>query len=487
VTDSSAARDEGPGEQVLSMVLRLGQALQAAGLPVAMVEVVDAVEAMAHLDLADRGQLRTGLRATFVKRLEDEGSFDLLFDRCFPVTRATAGVLRRSASAPDEMLTDGQPPTSASTTALRATDVGEPRAELLERLLAALRAGDGAALQALALEAVDTFAGKGLDGAGERSLLYRVLRALDLAALLSAAMRQERLEAGADPDELVLRLRRDELARRIDVLRRLLAAEIRGRRLTGPGATAAAVRRLEDLDVLQASFTDLRAMRQAVRPLARKLAAKVAQRRRFHRRGRLDMRRTLRRSLSSGGVPVETSFRHRRTSKPDVVVLCDLSGSMAGFAGFTLALVHALHTELSRLRTFVFVDGVAEVTDVLERSGGVPDAFHLLGRAGVVTGDGHSDYGQALERFWTAHGLAVIGPSTTVIVAGDARTNHRAAGLEPFHELCDRARRVYWLNPERRADWDTDDSAIASFGAICTKVFEVRTLRQLSDAVAEIM
>ena len=160
------------------------------------------------------------------------------------------------------------------------------------------------------------------------------------------------------------------------------------------------------------------------------------------------MRRTIRRSLGAGGVPIEPAFRRRRASKPELVVLCDLSGSMAEFATFTLGLVHALHSELARSRTFVFVDGVAEVTDLLARADGVPEVRNLLSRAGVVAGDGHSDYGRVFERFWHDHARHGVGPSTTVIVTGDARTNYRGAGLDAFRLLCDRAKRVYWLNPE---------------------------------------
>jgi uncharacterized protein with von Willebrand factor type A (vWA) domain len=160
---------------------------------------------------------------------------------------------------------------------------------------------------------------------------------------------------------------------------------------------------------------------------------------------------------------------------------------VAEFAGFTLALVHALHAELARLRSFVFVDGVAEVTDVLDATGGEVAALDLLRRPGVVAGDGHSDYGRVLSRFWEQHAGAVVGSSTTVIVTGDARSNHRPPGLEPFRLLCQRAKRVYWLNPEPRSAWDTLDSTMSAYGAICTKVFEVRNLRQLGEAINEIV
>jgi len=471
------------------MVLRLVESLRTAGVDVAMVELLDAAHALRHLRLADRSLLRTTLRATLVKRLEDGPVFDVLFDRCFPMTRsgrpdpeaATAGHPNVGAEAPPPLApsADGGPGPDR--------EVAAPRTDLLEAILAALRSGDDAALRALAAAAVDAHAGTPATTGSERYFLFRVLRALDLAALVSAAARADRADARAGDgtvDELALRLRRDEMARRVEVLRQLIAAEIRCRLPAGDHVPA---RRLDELDLVHASTLDLRAMRLAVKPLARKLAARVAARRRLHRLGRLEVRRTIRRSLGAGGVPMEPAFRRRRATKPELVVLCDLSGSVAEFATFTLGLVHALHNELAGSRTFVFVDGVAEVTDLVARADGVPEPRNLLTLAGVVAADGHSDYGRVFERFWHEHAKHGVGPSTTLIVTGDARTNYRGAGLDPFRQLCGRAKRVYWLNPEPRADWDTTDSVIGLYAATCTDVFEVRTLRQLGDAVASIV
>jgi uncharacterized protein with von Willebrand factor type A (vWA) domain len=466
-------------EGVLAMLLALVDELRRAGVAVSMVEVLDATAALGHIELVDRPVLRAGLAGTLVKRPEDLPLFLLAFDRCFPLT------------PPDERTTTRRLEEPGREPAPPAPDVlpVEPSTELLGALLAALRDDDTDTLAALAALAVDRHAGIGTVEGSERYFLYRVLRALDVANLLAAAMRAERAEH-PDASALELRLRRDEHAARIEELRRLLAREVR-RRLTrlreDAGVLAPIPHRLADLDVLRASTTDLRELRAAVRPLARKLASRVAQRRRRHHRGRLDMRRTMRHSLTTGGVPMDPVYRRRKASKPNVVVLCDLSGSVAEFAQFTLTLVHALDAELAGLRSFVFVDGVAEVTDLLDRADGVLEPRFLLTRAGVVMGDGHSDYGRVFDRFWTLHGERVVTSATTLIVAGDARTNYRPAGVNPFRRLSERARRTYWLNPEPRADWGSEDSSIDAFAPWCTAVFEVRTLRQLADAVVEIV
>jgi uncharacterized protein with von Willebrand factor type A (vWA) domain len=461
------------------MLLQLFDGLRAAGVDVAITEVLDGAEALRHLDLADRPLLRDALQATLVKRPEDVDVFHILFDQCFPLTHplSPAGDRRGGIAG------DG---TGASADTSDETTFGT---DLLEELLAALRADDTDALRALAADAVASYSGIGEQRGGERYFLYRVLRAVDLSNLLVAMMQRARSES-PDASPLALRQDRDELARRIEEFRRMLAAEIRHRLHGGQelrdGVGLVAPRRIEDLDVLAASTIELRRLRAAVAPMARKLAHRVAERRRRHRRGRLDVKRTARRSLSFGGVPVEPAFRRRRPSKPQVVVLCDVSGSVAEFAHFTLMLLHALQAELSGLRSFVFVDGVAEVTGLLDRAEVDLDPRLLVTLPGVVARDGHSDYHEALTRFVERHG-AGIRPATTVIVMGDARTNYRPSGVDAFRELCRRARSVYWFNPEPRQEWGTNDSALAVYAESCAGVFEVRTLNQLAAAIDQIL
>src|SRR5438445_719145 len=214
-----------------------------------------------------------------------------------------------------------------------------------------------------------------------------------------------------------------------------------------------------------------------------KLAARVAHRRHLRRHGRLDARRTIRRSLSAGGVPLEPAFRYPRVSKPDLYLLCDVSGSVAEFAQFTLSLLYAMSDEFPRIRSFAFVDGIDEVTALLEESAHRLDVRYLLARASVVRADGHSDYGSVFGTFWDVYGRGALGPRTTVLVTGDARNNYRRPGLDALRAIKERARRVYWLNPERRREWNTTDSIVAAYAPYCDGVFEVRNLRQLADFV----
>lgn len=167
-------------------------------------------------------------------------------------------------------------------------------------------------------------------------------------------------------------------------------------------------------------------------------------------------------------------------------MLCDISGSVAEFAHFTLMLLHAMRAELAALRAFVFVDGVAEVTRVIEQAEVTLDPRLLVSVPGVIAGDGHSDYGRALGSFVERYDSAV-GAGTTVLVTGDARTNLRGSGVESLRVIGHRCRRLYWFNPEPAAGWADPDSALAEYSELCDGVFEVRNLAQLATAVAAII
>ncbi len=253
----------------------------------------------------------------------------------------------------------------------------------------------------------------------------------------------------------------------------------------GREAVAKTLRRplLEDTDLMHATRADLVALEQVVHPLTRRLAARLAQRRKRGRKGRLDFRRTLRQSLSTGGVPMDPRFRVPRPGKPEVFLLCDISGSMATFARFTLQFMYAMASQFSRLRSFVFVDALDEVTTFFEAGADFELALERISsEAEVLWMDGHSDYGHSLSQFWDVHGGDLTARST-VIVTGDGRNNYRDARSDILAGIHAAVRAVYWLNPEPRAYWDTGDSVMSLFAVHCDGVHEVRNLRQLEQFV----
>jgi uncharacterized protein with von Willebrand factor type A (vWA) domain len=303
-----------------------------------------------------------------------------------------------------------------------------------------------------------------------------------------------RLQAKAEPGQILVgaathRLARDEFETRLRHFREEVDAELRRRAAEQRGAEAVArssVRALpEDLDFFQISADEQDALRRRVHTLARKLATRLAAKRRSGRTGRLDARRTMRASLGTGGAPVNPVFRSRRIHRPELVVLTDVSGSVAAFARFTLMFCHALQGQVSKVRSFAFIDTVDEVTALFAGGDFAAAVSRMAADAKVVWLDGHSDYGHAFTQFHARFHDAV-GPRSTVLVLGDARNNYRAANTWVLAELRRRARRVYWLNPEPRAQWDSGDSIASEYAPHVERMVECRNLRQLSAFIESI-
>jgi hypothetical protein len=242
----------------------------------------------------------------------------------------------------------------------------------------------------------------------------------------------------------------------------------------------------ERLDLLHATNADLSAIRREVQPLARRLAARLAYDHRHGRRGKLDFRRTIRASLSSGGVPMQTHMRPRHPRKTDLVILCDVSDSVTSFARFTLMLVFALREQFSRVRVFAFVDDLDEVTRFFRPGVDIVEAVTRLDAEAKVRGwYGRTDYGRAFRLFEEMHSDA-IAARTSLLVLGDARSNYGDPNVPALQRLAGRARRAYWLNPERRGAWDTGDSCASQVGRVMPMV-ECRNLSQLADFVRDVV
>lgn len=441
---------------MLQRLLDLGQALRNAGVPVAISETMDAAHTLEHIPVIERATFKAALAATLIKSSSHRPAFDTLFELYFGTGESAA-----------EDNTETQ-----------------SREEFIEELVAALQAGDTAGLADLARRAVTRF-GR-LDSARSKDWFshYEVVRALELNTLV-ARMRQGGQEVGGS--SLAVRLADDEFERRLRWFRQETLTETRRRvaQQRGPEAVAAyAVGPLpEDLNFLSAT-ADMTELRKAVRPLARKLATRISMKRRRAARGQLDIRKTVRHSLSSGGVPLETYFRNRAPHRPEVFILCDLSSSVARFSRFALMLTHALSAQFSKVRSFAFIDSIDEVTRHFATEDFSAAIKDMNAGANVVGGDGHSDYGASLGSFLERYG-AEVGPKTTLLILGDARTNYRADNAWALKELAQRAHHSYWLNPEAKHDWDTGDSVAARYAAHVDAMVEVRNLRQLENFIAQ--
>ncbi|CAN5776924.1 VWA domain-containing protein [soil metagenome] len=489
-----ATAEAAVGAPILDLLNGFIGELREAGLPVSLTENLDAMEAIRHIPLEDRETFKYALAATLVKNNAHWRSFETVFEVYFSLRGAKYGMddegLDDDLADLLEDERDGAGDQGSGQSGQGGGDALSPE-ELQALLYQAMMKGDEALMRAIARQAVKRFAGMEPGRpVGGTYYLYRTLRNLDLDGLLEKMMEQRRQQASDDGEalsQLEEHLERDEYEHRIDAMKKEVEAEIRRRLVADRGieAMAKTLRKPlpEDVDFMHASREEMVGLRKALQPLTRRLAVRLARKRRHNRRGPLDFRRTVRASLSYGGVPAEPKFRYPRPHKPEIFVVADISGSVAAFARFTLMLVYAISGQFSKVRSFVFIDGIDEVTSYFEGVEDVTEAVHRVNtEADVVWVDGHSDYGHAFEVFQQRWGKE-IGPKTTVIILGDARNNYHASQSWVVKEMQHRARHVYWLNPEPRSYWDTGDSIVGDYGAHCDGVFECRNLRQLEKFV----
>ena len=445
--------------------------LRANGVRVSPAEVADAVEAVALTGVEERASFRAALRATLVKRSRDVATFEALFELWFSgLGRLLAGVerslvremeaqgllsgdeLEMIALTLDELAGSMSPVT-------RAALQGDPA--LLARLLR------GASLQVASAgpgsEAATAFQARRLlarSGAGAMDA--------DLAAL-ERALREKGISPGAlqlVADQLDGALRRvEEAARRFAELDGR-ARTVRRREEALPGEGAAPTR--EELARTEA----------AVRRLAQRLKARLVRRERSRRKGPLAVRRTLRRNMGLGGHPARLVFRQRRPERPDLVVLCDVSESVRPSTRLMLLFLYALQGIFGRVRTFVFVSDVAEVTERLRAERDPARAADLAVAAQAVSLAANSNYGRVLRTFHRDHAGAV-GRRTTVLVVGDGRTNYAPPEAWVLEELRRKARRVLWICPEPRVAWGTGDSEMPLYASRCDRVATATSLEEL--------
>ncbi len=447
------------------------EALRGAGLPVSLAEDLDAVAALTALDWTDRTQVKEGYAATLVKRQAQRPTFEALFDLYFPrLVGGGVAELEREAEAGADAS-----PVRDNAAALEA---------FREELALALEAGDQQRLQELAAEMVGRFGampgrGPGLSSWSAYTAMQRVapgdLVDRIVAALLGEGLTQEEAERGA--------------GRRVGAYTAQVEADARRRIAEEKGAehvaNVALRPSIDRLDFTAARRADLEEMRREIYPLARRLATRLTKEQHARRRGPLDFRRTVRASMSTGGVPIATHHRPKRPHRTELVVLCDVSGSVANFAQFTLLLVFALRDQFQKVRAFTFIDHVHEVTHHFVPGADVVDVMaDLAASTAHAALWGRTNYGRALTKFVEEHPDAV-GPKTSLLVLGDARSNYSDLHEGVLKDLAATARHSWWLNPEHRRHWGTGDSAAATYGEIVDMV-ECRNLTQLAEFVHDL-
>lgn len=452
-------------------IVEFAEVLRQNGVRVSTSEVQDAARATAEVGLVDRGLFRAALRTTLVKRELDVDTFDRCFDYFFSGAAATFAALDRSLVAQLE-------------------EQGLLSGDELKMLVVQMNAL-GPGLSPLAQAVLQ----------GDRARLAQLFRAaslqLDLSQLqspLQTGFFTRRLLAGAGLERARgdLKSLEAELAARglspegVEVVSRELAAALRkvedaARQEVKRQADARIRRRdpadLSDRPLHLLSQAEVDRMQHAVRALAERLKSRLIRRQRSHRKGSLNVRRTLRRNLPWGGVPMVPQFRSRRPERPEVVVLCDVSDSVRNASRMMLLFVHTLQSLFVRVRSFVFVSDVGEVTEYFKDA--EPERAIDLALAGkAVSLTANSNYGRALAAFVRDH-LGGITRRTTVIVIGDGRNNYNAHNAWALKDLRRKAKRLVWICPEPEANWGIGDSEMLTYRKHCHQAVVVQTVGDL--------
>lgn len=437
-------------------LLSFCEELRSEGVAVGTSEILDAFAALEQVPWDSRDDFREALAATIAKSQEDRRLFELLFDRWFFRT-AEAEAIDREAGEGGRRYEGAE-----------RLDVEQLR----ERVREAIVAGDDGEMRDMARLAIAAFGRQG-EGSGVVGVdVQRIRRTLELSA--GAQARGEAEAAQLPP------LDREQLGRFERHLRRELERDLIERTSTLPPA-----RPLAELDrALPTSPTqDLAAVHRAVSQMKRRLAT-LGHEQRGRRKGQtVDVRRTMRASLETGGVPLRLRHRPKRPRRPEIYVLCDVSTSVTSASVFFLSVLHALHDSFRKLRSFVFIERISEVTDVFEHERDFPEiARRISSEGGVADVSGYTDYGRVWLEFLTEISDE-LDPRSTVIVLGDARTNGREPHAEVFAEVAERAGRLFWLNPEPKLYWNYGDSVMAAYERHCDGAFECWTTRHLENFV----
>lgn len=470
---------------MLTRLVDFAEALRGVGIPVSLTETLDAARVLSLLGPRSREELRCFLSTTLVKNSDHLEIFASLFAIFFaPDPRSPVELCSQNSDdvnasgilmPDDEGLFD-----TARTTLL----------EFQQEIVDAMVENDLIRLKVLAANSVAHYSkfepGKSLSG---RYFVHRTLSELNLDALL--VLLQQRLKSKYPDDEISGVIMAQVADSKVLQFQGMIEEQIVSLMAIDQGihrmARLARLSLPEDIDFLRASRAEIDLMRKQIAPLALKFATRLGRRAKRTRRGTLDFRKTFRDSIGYGGVPLRLTYRKPRLIKPEIFVLADLSGSVSSFSAFALQLLFALTQQFSRVRSFVFVNTIDEVTSLMALSYESKDLVGLVSsKASIIDIDGHTNYGTSFEGFGNRFSADVTRRSTVVIL-GDARNNYHNPRAELLKELKIKAHALYWLNPEPSLYWNSGDSVMAEYAKYCDDVVECRNLRQLGDFVKRVV
>ncbi len=452
--------DAGP-PGLAAKLLGFCEELRGEGVAVGTSEILDAFAALEQVPWESQDDFREALATTIAKSQEDRRLFELLFERWFFRAAEAEAIEREIGEGAEGERHEGA----------ERLDIDELR----EQIRQAIVAGDDGEMRDLARLAIAAFGRQG-EGSGVVGVdVQRIRRTLELTAGTQPRDGEATDGAAERPP-----IDREQLNRFERHLRRELERQLIERTETLPPA-----RPLAELDrALPTSPTqDLAAVHRAVSQMKRRLATLGHEQRGRKRAQTVDVRRTMRASLETGGVPMHLRYRPKRPRRPEIYVLCDVSTSVTSASVFFLSVLHALHDSFRKLRSFVFIERISEVTEIFEHERDFREiARRVSSEGGVADVSGYTDYGRVWLEFLTEISDD-LDPRSTVIVLGDARTNGREPHAEVFAQVAERAGRLFWLNPEPKLYWNYGDSVMAAYERHCDGAFECWTTRHLENFV----
>ena len=453
--------------------------LRANGLRVSMSEHLDAFDAIAALGIGDREIFKDVLRSTMVKRSVDLPVYDELFDLYF------AGLGKAIAES-----------TNAAMQALQLNpqefqSLMEQLAELLKdlninlsELAEALLRNDTGRLERMLREAADQANAQGIERSyQEGRYSHSTAQSLGLGALSEELdqLKEQIGQAGLSPElnEALQKLIDQRVRDLREMIRRTVRIELEKRDQAQRERNRLAS--LAEKSFYYLSEDEMRRMREAVTKLAQRLKNVVSIRRKRGKRGKFDLNDTLRKNLQYGGVPFRIQFDRKIKDKPQVLVLCDVSDSVRNVSRFMLQFVYSLQDLYSRVRSFIFVSEIGEITQLFEEND-TQRAIEQALAGSIINVFAHSDFGRAFKTFHRDH-LGAVNNRTTVIILGDARNNYNLAQEWVLRDIQARAKQLIWLNPESKLTWGFGDSEMDRYLPFCDLVEECRNLNQLYRVV----
>ena len=467
-------------------IIEFTNLLRKSGIRVSVAEGIDAFRALDELSIEDRDIFKDALRASMVKRGDEIGTFDELFDLYWS---GFYDNLRESFGNLDDQMGDMGIDLEALLAQMAEMMEGMGGDLDLGELAKALLTQDLASLENMIREAAEQAGTDRIENMLQVGFFSRrTNEQLDLegAGGQLEALAEKLAEMGMGSDEI--EAMRQMIQKLLENMRRSVKNFVERELQTRNHDYMEKFRKemLQEKSFYHLTEEEISRMREVVNRLAQRIKNVLSVRKKRIKRGKLDLHQTLRRNMARGGIPFEVIYKHRRKDRPKLVILCDVSSSVANVSRFMLQFMYGLQEAFTKIRSYVFVSDLGEVTSIF-KDGDVNSAIEkALDGGDVINVYTRSNFGQAFHDFWKDH-LSSIDNRTTVIVLGDARNNYNDPRAWCLRDIHNKAKNVVWLNPESPSAWGFGDSVMDRYTPYCDRVEECRNLRQLSKIVDDVM